>query len=154
MNQHSLGVVAEQTIDAVEAAAAAQHDSCNRSDAQAYLHRRIPRTRWRLPLYALSIMERGATSHVAHGSHQVKAERYHVEVVVINTFCYPLPQRPIFHRGSRASHDEIMTSSATDVLVLEHPCVWQKASHKSATRAPCRLTRDFGNAKLSFVDFT
>jgi hypothetical protein len=43
--QHSLGVVAkrEQTIDTVEAAAAAQHDSCNRSDAQAYLHLQIPR---------------------------------------------------------------------------------------------------------------
>jgi len=86
MKQHSLGGGGrkEQTIDAVEAATTAHHDSCNRSGAQAYLHRQILRTGWRLPLFALNIMEKGFTSHLAHGKHQVKAQRYHVVRIVVN----------------------------------------------------------------------
>ena len=86
MKQHSLGGGGrkEQTIDAVEAATTAHHDSCNRSGAQAYLHRQTLRRRRRLPLDALNIMEKGFTSHLACGKHQVKAQRYHVVRVVVN----------------------------------------------------------------------
>ena len=86
MKQHSLGGggQGEQTIYTVEAATTAHYDSCNRSDAHAYFHSQILRTNRRLPLFALDIMEKGFTRHLAHDKHQIKAQRYHVVRVAVN----------------------------------------------------------------------
>jgi len=86
MKQHSLGGSGQgvQTIYTVEVATTAHYDSCNRSDADAYFHSQILCTKRRLPLFALDIMEKGFTSHLAHGEHQVKAQHYHVVRVAVN----------------------------------------------------------------------